>query len=132
MSAFLEALQSRGDFARYFAPDIVLTTMEDGAAITGREAARDFIVAFHTRMFDAHPELVNLAVSDGVAAAELVFAGSHTGEFAGLQPTGTAVRLPYTAFYDVTDDGITGLRLYLSVRGLVDQVQTQQTVSAAP
>jgi predicted ester cyclase len=131
MSAFLEALQSRGDFARHFAPDIVLTTMEDGAAITGREAARDFIVAFHTRMFDAHPELVNLAVGDGVAAAELVFAGTHTQEFAGLQPTGVAVRLPYTVFYDVTDDGITGLRLYLSVRGLVDQIQAQQTVSAA-
>ena len=131
MSAFFEALRSRGDFARHFAPDIVLTTMEDGARVTGREAARDFIVAFHTRMFDAHPELVHLAVGDGVAAAELVFAGTHTGEFAGLQPTGLAVRLPYSVFYDVTEDGITGLRLYLSVRALVEQIRTHETVPAA-
>jgi predicted ester cyclase len=131
MNAFLEALQARGDFSRHFAPDIVLTTMEDGGAMTGREAARDFIVAFHTRMFDGHPELVRLAIGDGVAAAELVFAGTHTGEFAGLQPTGVAVRLPYTVFYDVTESGITALRLYLSVRALVDQIQAHRTASAA-
>jgi predicted ester cyclase len=130
MDDYVDALLNGGDFAQYFAPDILWTTMETGDTMTGRETVRDFVVAFHTKMFDAHPQLLHLAVDDDVAAAELIFAGTHTGEFAGLEPTGAAVHLPYTVFYDVTENGITELRAYLSLRGLVDQIQASRTAAA--
>jgi steroid delta-isomerase-like uncharacterized protein len=131
MDDYMAALLSRGDFARYLAPDILWTTMETGETMTGRETVRNFIVALHTEIFDAHPEFVHLAVDDGVAAAEMVFVGTHTGEFAGIPATGAEVRLPYTVFYDVTEDGITELRAYLTVRGLIEQLQAPRTAGAA-
>jgi steroid delta-isomerase-like uncharacterized protein len=130
MEAYLEALLTGGDFARYFAPDILWTTMETGETMTGRDTVRDFVVTLHTRLFDAHPEIVHLASDDGVAAVEAVFIGTHTEEFAGVPATGAEVRLPYTVFYDVTDDGITALRAYLSVRALVEQIEAPRTVPA--
>jgi predicted ester cyclase len=33
---------------------------------------------------------------DGKAAIEADFAGTHVGEFAGIQPTGRMVRVPYS------------------------------------
>ena len=48
----------------------------------------------HEIAFDARPELKNLLVDDGKAALEADFAGTHTGEFAGIQPTGRAVPGP--------------------------------------
>jgi predicted ester cyclase len=131
MTAYMDALINGGDFAQYLAPNILWTTMETGDTMTGRETVRDFIVTLHTRIFDAHPELVHLAIDDGVAAAEVIFVGTHAAEFAGVQPTGTSVRLPYTVFYDVTDEGITELRLYLSIRALVDQISVPQAAPAA-
>jgi steroid delta-isomerase-like uncharacterized protein len=131
MDAYLDALLARGDFARYFTPDVLWTTMETGETMTGRDTVRDFVVAIHTKFFDAHPELVHLAVDDGVAGLEAVFIGTHTEEFGGVQAAGAEVRLPYTVFYDVTDDGITELRAYLSVRALIEQIATPQPASAA-
>jgi predicted ester cyclase len=131
MDAYLEALLTGGDFARHLAPDVRWTTMETGETMTGRDTVRDFIVALHTRMFDAHPEIVHLAADDGVAAVEAVFVGRHTGEFGGLAPNGAEVRLPYTVFYDVTDDGITDLRAYISIRALVDQIRAPRTADEA-
>jgi len=56
-----------GDVGASFSDDVLWTTMETGDEIRGRDAVRDFILAM------------------------------HTGEFAGLAPTGAAVRLPIAA-----------------------------------
>ncbi|WP_150308235.1 ester cyclase [Planctomonas psychrotolerans] len=122
MNAYFEALLNGGDFAQYYAPDILWTTMETGDTMRGRDAVRSFIVALHTRMFDAHPEMRHLAVGDGVAAVEMVFVGTHIGDFGGVPASGSRVRLPYTVFYDVTEAGITELRAYVSIRALIDQI----------
>ena len=50
---YLDALQTGGDFAAYFADDVTWTTMETGDQIRGREPVRDFIVALHGHLFDA-------------------------------------------------------------------------------
>jgi predicted ester cyclase len=49
--------------------------------------------------------------------------GTHTGEFAGLAPTGAAVRLPYVVVYEVASERITALRAYVSLAGLKAQIQ---------
>ena len=110
MNGYMQALLNRGDFGQFFAEDVIWTTAETGDQVQGREAVRDFIVAFHTRLFDAHPELKRLTIADGAAYAEAVFVGTHTGKFAGIAPTGAALRLPYCMAYDVGEEGISALR----------------------
>jgi len=99
--AYLDDLLTGGDFASFFADEVLWTTMETGDQIHGREAVRDFIVALHTQWFHATPEVKSVTFADGLAGLEAVFAATHTGDFAGIPPTGRQVRLPYAVVYDV-------------------------------
>lgn len=128
--AYLEALLQGGDFAAFFAEDVVWTTMETGEQVRGRQAVSDFIVALHSELFDAAPELVDLAFGDGVAALEAVFAARHIADFAGVPATGATVRLPYSMFYAVSGGVITELRAYFPILALVEQLKAASTVSA--
>ena len=119
---YLDALLNGGDFASFFADDVVWTTMESGDQIHGREAVRDFIIALHTQLFQAAPEVVNTTFTDGVAGLEAVFVGTHTAEFAGVPATGATVRLPYAVFYEVADEVIVALRAYFPITALVQQL----------
>ncbi len=84
--------------------------METGDQIRGRDAVRDHIVALHSELFEARPELRNLSVTDGAASVEAEFVGRRIrAELAGVPPTGAEVRLPYAVFYDVKDGSITAL-----------------------
>jgi steroid delta-isomerase-like uncharacterized protein len=127
---YVDALLNGGDFASYFADEVVWTTMETGDQVHGREGVRDFIVAMHNQYFDAAPELVNLTLSGGVAGLEAVFVGTHIAEFAGIPATGTAVRLPYSVFYDVSDGAIIALRAYFPITALVQQLAGAASASA--
>ncbi|WP_270888823.1 ester cyclase [Pedococcus sp. 5OH_020] len=120
---YLDALLSGGDFADFFAQDVVWTTMETGEELQGREAVRDFIVALHRELFDASPELGTLTTADGAAALEAVFVGKHIAEFAGIPATGAAVRLPYSVSYDLSDDKITALGAYFPILALAQQLR---------
>ena len=83
----------------------------------------------HHEQFDAKPELTSLVVGEGTAAAELMFTGTHTGEFAGIAATGTAVEVPYSVFYELADGKITNLRIYALAEGLVQQLQAAPSAS---
>ena len=120
---YLDALLTGGDFAAFFADDVVWTTMETGEEIRGRQAVKDFIVALHSQWFQASPELRNVTAADGVAAIEAVFAGTHTAEFAGIPATGATVRLPYAVSYDITAGKIQTLRAYFPVLALIQQLK---------
>jgi predicted ester cyclase len=122
MDEYLHALLDGSDFGRFFAPDVVWTTMETGEAVRGRDAVRDLITGIHTRAFQAHPELVNLMTGDGTAMLEAVFDGTHVGEFAGVAATGRHVRLPYCMAYDVSEDAITALRSYFPMAAISAQL----------
>ena len=120
---YLAALLGGGDFAAFLAEDVVWTTMETRDQIRGRQQVRDFIVALHSHLFDAEPELANVTAADGVAAIEAVFVGTHIAEFAGIPATGTQVRLPYAVAYDIADGKITALRAYFPITALVQQLR---------
>lgn len=120
---YLDALLGGGDFASFFADDVRWTTMETGEEITGRTAVADFIVALHRRFFDASPELGSVTTSDGVAAIEAVFVGTHIAEFGDVPATGAAVRMPYSVAYDISDGQISALRAYFPIQALVETLR---------
>jgi steroid delta-isomerase-like uncharacterized protein len=130
LEPYLTALVAREDIAPYFADDVVLSLVEVGQEIRGREAVAGAIDELHHQTFDAHPEVVNLIVGEAQAAGEFVFVGTHTEEFAGIQATGRSVRVPYTVFYDLADGKITALRIYGFAGGLVAALTAEATPGA--
>jgi predicted ester cyclase len=135
LQQYVEALLARGDYGRFFAPDMQFAVMGTDQQTRGAEAAEQAIRFLHETAFDAKPEVLNLVVDEHGAAAEAVFVGTHTGEFAGMKASGNAVRVPYSVFYELEGDKITALRIYMSMEQLVAQVRdaTQARVaSSAP
>src|SRR6478609_6451364 len=101
MDDYLEALTTRGDFAAYFTDDVIRYA---------HETAFDSSVEVRTVTFD----------QDGSRCAlELVFSGPHIGDFIGIPATGREVRVPYCAYYELTDDGISAVRVYGVLQELI-------------
>jgi len=122
MQDYIDALVKRADFSRYFTEDVVATFEGTDQRADGREAAEQMIRYVHEIAFDARPELKNLLVDTGKAAIEADFAGTHAGEFAGIQPTGRTVRVPYSVVYDLREDQISALRIYFPMSLLIQQL----------
>ena len=125
INAYVQALLSGGDFAQYFTDDVRWTTMESGEEISGRKAVGDYIGSMHTTLYDAHPEVKKVAIADGIVAAEFDFTGTNTGEFEGVPPTGEQLRIPYSMFYDVGDNGISHLRAYIPITRIMAVFRAQ-------
>jgi predicted ester cyclase len=122
MQDYLDALVKRADFTTYFTDDVVVTLEWTGQRAEGREAAGQMIRYVHEDAFDARAEVKNLLTDAGKAAIEADFVGTHTGEFAGIEPTGRAVRVPYSVVYDLRGDQISALRVYLPMSPLIEQL----------
>jgi predicted ester cyclase len=122
MQEYLDALGKRADYPAYFTDDVVATLEGTDQRADGREAAGQLIRYIHEGAFDARPEIKNLLVDDGKAALEADFAGTHTGEFGGIQPTGREVRVPYSVVYDIRGDQISALRIYFPISLLMEQI----------
>ncbi len=122
MQGYLDALVQRADFPAYFTDDVIASFEGTDQTAVGRDRAGRLIRFVHESAFDARAELKNLLVDEGKAAIEADFVGTHTGEFAGIQPTGRAVRVPYSVVYDLRGDKISGLRIYFPMSLLVEQL----------
>jgi len=125
MQEYIDALVKRADYPVYFTDDVVATFEGTDQRAVGREAAGQLIRYVHEGAFDARPELKNLLVDDGKAAIEADFVGTHTAEFAGVQPTGRAVRVPYSVVYDIRGDQISGVRIHFPMSLLLNQLTSQ-------
>jgi steroid delta-isomerase-like uncharacterized protein len=122
LGAYLEALSARGDYARYLHDDVTFTTF-GGPEASGRVAVVELIDALHTHVFDAEVRVRRTVCDRDGAAAELVFVGTHTGEFAGVPASGRRVEVPYAAAYDFSADGrITAVRIYMPMQILLAQI----------
>jgi predicted ester cyclase len=121
MDAYLQALTTRGSFADFLTDDVTLDMVGAGMSAQGRAQVEDFIRYAHEQAFDGRPELKSLIVDpDGRRSAiEVDFVGRHTAEFAGIPATGRNVRVPYSVHYDLTDGGISALRIYGLAEGLI-------------
>ena len=133
MDAYIAALVAREDIAPYFSDDVVLELIDVDQRVQGRDEVVDAIVVMHEQTFDATPELTNLVIGEGTAAAEVVFVGTHTGDFAGIPASGQQVAVPYAVFYDLADSKITTLRIHGLATGLVAALTAEATpASTAP
>jgi predicted ester cyclase len=122
MQDYLDTLVKRGDFPAYFTDDVIASFEGTDQTAVGRDRAGQLIRYVHQNAFDARAELKNLLVDDGKAAMEADFVGTHAGEFAGIQPTGRAVRVPYSVVYDLRGGKISGLRIYFPMSLLIEQL----------
>jgi predicted ester cyclase len=120
MQGYLDALVQRADFPAYFADDVVASFEGTDQTAVGRDRAGQLIRYVHENAFDSRAELKNLLLDEGKAAIEADFVGTHTGEFAGIRPTGRAVRVPYSVVYDLRGDKISGLRIYFPMSLLIE------------
>ncbi len=131
MHEYVRAVVSGGDFSRWFADDVVWTTMETDEQVRGAAAVRDHIVGLHRQAFDAHLELVRLVAGDGGAMLEAVFRGRHTGTAFGVPATGGSVEVPYAMAYDVVGERITALRSYFPVRRVQEELRSAAALASA-
>jgi hypothetical protein len=123
VSAHLEALRNGDDCGADFADDVALTFMETGEIRRGRAAVVSLLAYLHQQAFVAPPSVVTLVTGEDRAIIEGDFAGVHTGEFAGIPPTGRRVHVAYVAAYDLGAEGISAMRLYFPLDSLVRQLR---------
>lgn len=125
IDGYVQALSTRSSFADFFTDDVTLDMVGAGQSAQGRAQVEGFIRFAHEQAFDGRPELKSKIVDpDGSRAAlEFDFVGRHTGEFAGIPATGRNVRVPYSVHYDLTDGGISALRIYGLAEGLVSALK---------
>ena len=132
MVAYVEELLSGGSYETYFADGVVVSMVGTDQQATGSAAAKQAIDDLHYVAFDAYPVLEGLIAGEGQAAIEARFVGTHTGEFAGIAPTGKDVDVPYSVFYELVDGEITALRIYGLADGLVRQLQAEPVEQPLP
>jgi predicted ester cyclase len=119
----LAGLRYSGGCGAALSDDVALTLMCTGETTRGREAVASLLTYLHQQAFAAPPRVAALLAGDHQAMIEAEFAGEHTGEFAGIAPTGRQVRTAYMAAYDLSADGIAAVRLYLPLDTLVRQLR---------
>ena len=129
VTAHLDALCGAGDCGTALTEDVALTIMETGEITRGRAAVAALLAYLHRSAFAAPPAVATLVAGSEQAMIEAEFAGLHTGEFAGIPPTGRLVRLHYAVAYDLGEDTITAVRLYLPLDALVRQLRDTRIAS---
>ena len=123
INAHLKTLCGAGDCGVGLTDDASLTIMETGEVTRGRTEIAAFLAYLHRSAFAAPPAVSTLVAGTERAIIEAEFTGQHTGEFAGIPPTGRMVRLHYVVAYDLGAGTITAVRLYFPMDVLIRQLR---------
>lgn len=98
---------------RYLAENVEFSDMTAAQPLRGREAMQRALHLFYAEAFsDAFAETRNVVAAEHGVVVEFVFHGTHTGELAGMSPTGKTVAVPMCAYYAVSHGQIHLVRLY--------------------
>src|SRR5205814_7621103 len=69
-------------------PDVVFRVMATGDEHRGPQGVQAMLDFFYHQAFDATAQTRHFVAGEGVALLEAEFVGRHTGNFAGVEPTG--------------------------------------------
>jgi predicted ester cyclase len=132
MERYLDALAARGNYGQFFADDVTLSIEGADQHAVGRDAVEQTIRWIYEQAFDAYPEVKSLVVGRGKATVEADFVGTHTGEFAGVPPTGRRVRVPFSVTYEVRGGAISAVRVYMPMDDLYRQLGRGPNKTVSP
>jgi len=108
---------------KYLTEDTVFINMNNSELTIGRDAVAKMLHHIYHVAFDAHAEITNTIVTDDKAVLEANFVGKHIGEFAGMQPTGKNVKVPFCVTYDLDENGLVKVaRVYMLESVMVQQL----------
>jgi SnoaL-like polyketide cyclase len=103
-------------------PECVVVDRPLGLRLIGRDGARRHFELWWSA-FGAVPDDGTVHwVGDDLVVGEADFAGTHVGDFAGLAPTGRAIRLPFVVFVESRDGLLAGERLVYDLDSLLGQL----------
>lgn len=123
VDAHLAALRGGGDCGTGLAAGAELTIVETGEVTRGRAAVAALLAYLHRTAFDSPPAVATVVAGTDRVMIEAEFTGQHTGEFAGIPPTGRRVALHYAVAYDVAAGTIRAVRFYFPMDALVRQLR---------
>ncbi len=104
------------------AEDVVFTHMATGDEHRGPDGVRNMLDYMYRRAFDATADIRSRICTENQAVIEGEFIGKHIGDFAGIPPTGRAVRVPLCVVYDLEEDKIKRARVYMEMPVLMRQL----------
>jgi steroid delta-isomerase-like uncharacterized protein len=104
------------------ADDAVYTLTHSGREIRGRDAVKQFLEDFYTQAFEARFNVANRILDDGRAVLEGRFVGRHIGDFEGIAATNRAIDVPICVVYELENDQIKRVRVFLQVAALREQL----------
>ena len=81
--------------------------------------------ARHRAFSDARFTIETLLTEGDIVAVKYVFEGEHTGEFAGIPPTGRSIRRASAAFFKVRDGKVSEGDVFADGAGLIAQLSAQ-------
>ena len=113
------------------ADDAVYEFTHNGREIRGRDAITTMLDELYRRSFEATFNVANQIVADGRAVLEGRFAGRHIGEWEGIAPTGREVDVPIAVLYELENDRIQRVRIYLQALPLYEQLGVSAAQPAA-
>ena len=112
-----------GHGSEVLAENAVFTDVSSGAEHKGRDAIMQMLRSLYSEAFDASAEETSVVIGEGKAVVEFEFTGTHVGEFAGIDGTGTRVQVPFAVAYDFEADQIVGARIYFPTERLLQQLR---------
>ena len=99
---------------------------------TGPAAIEAAANMFYGEVFDMRSEVLNVIIGESGGVAEYDLVGKHIGNFCGVAATGRTVNVRCVSIYDVVGDEITGLRMFLPVSLILEQIGGLRIPDRAP
>ena len=108
----------------YYSDDVTLQLPT--GLLEGKAAVRDqFVHPFCDAFPDNLHKIQSLVYSEGLVAVEWVFVAVHSGQFNGVAPRGSNVKLSGCSFFVLRGGSIAAGRIYFNMPSLMEQIGNQ-------
>jgi SnoaL-like domain len=113
MDRYFATMDADGDLGRHLSDDVVWTDTDTGREVRGPSSVAEYIAALHARMADVRGRTFAVVGSTALVEGDCLPLHAEPGDEAAA-----ADRVPYAVVYDLSEDRITAMRLYMAVSRL--------------